>query len=422
MRRATALPASTRRLLQRGRPVLQLAGVTYIGLGLSVLSAPMLATALGAGGRGQLAAAFAVIHVLSLVAFVGLPRGIAVQDHRDEAASRSAIVLVGAVGLLSASACFLAADVLAGGDAWVAGAIRLSSVVLALAGLYQIGVERLLVGSRLGVYNLTRACNVVLPSLGYIVAFLAGALTLELAFAITLAGQVLASLVGVAASIGAIRRSGRRPAPWRFSLSMWSSTVVDGVAWRLDQVLLAMLAAPATLGVYAVASTLASASGGLTQAINAVLYGRFAATDDAALQMHRSRVLSLVSSALASAALITAIALWQEALLGPTFDGLLAPLVLLCAAQALNDQWQLQVYRQAASQAHAGITAPSWIGLAAFAAAAAAFALTGSLDATTTALAVLTGAVTRVGVRLLSDSLADRTPAEPREPAHDPIL
>lgn len=418
MSRETARPA-TAALVRRARPALQLASVTYVGLALSVVSAPMLATALGASGRGQLAAAFAVIHVLSLVAFVGLPRGIAVQDHRDEAASRPAIVLVGVAGLLSASACFLAADVLAGGDPWVADAIRLSSVVLALAGLYQLGVERLLLSARLGAYNLARACNVVLPSLGYIVAFLAGALTLELAFAITLTGQLLAALVGVAASIGAIRRAERRPAPWRFSLSMWSSTVVDGVAWRLDQVLLAMLASSATLGVYAVASTLASASGGLTQAINAVLYGRFAA--DEVLRMRRSRLLSLVSSALASAALITAIALWQEALLGPTFDGLLAPLVLLCAAQALNDQWQLQVYRQAASQAHAGISLPSWLGLAAFAAVAAALAVSGTLDATTMALAVLTGAATRVGVRLLDDVVSRPQPS-PSEPAHDPIV
>lgn len=419
MQRVTTLPAHARRLLDRGRPVVRLAGVTYAGLGLSVLSAPMLATALGAGGRGQLAAAFAVIHVLGLVAFVGLPRGIAVQDHREESASRSAIVLVGVVGLLSASACFLAADVLAGGDAWVAGAIRLSSVVLALAGLYQLGVERMLVGSRLGAYNLARVCNVVLPSLGYIVAFLAGALTLELAFAITLTGQVLASLVGIAGSLGAIRRAERRPAPWRFSLSMWSSTVVDGVAWRMDQVLLAMLASSATLGVYAVASTLASASGGLTQAINAVLYGRFAA--DEALRMRHGRLLSLISSALASMTLITAIALWQEALLGPTFDGLLPPLALLCLAQALNDQWQLQVYRQAASQAHAGITAPSWIGLAAFATVAAALAVTGRLDATTMALAVLSGAATRVGVRLVGGAISGRARPAANAPAHGPI-
>ncbi|ERG65099.1 hypothetical protein L332_11700 [Agrococcus pavilionensis RW1] len=408
MSRETARPA-TAALVRRARPALQLASVTYVGLALSVVSAPMLATALGASGRGQLAAAFAVIHVLGLVAFVGLPRGIAVQDHRDESASRAAVVLVGVAGLLSASACFLAADVLAGGDAWVASAIRLSSVVLALAGLYQLGVERMLVGSRLAGYNLARACNVVLPSLGCIIAFLAGALTLELAFAITLAGQLLASLVGIAGSIGAIRRAERRPAPWRFSLSMWSSTVVDGVAWRLDQVLLAMLASSATLGVYAVASTLASASGGLTQAINAVLYGRFAA--DEALRIRRSRLLSLGSSALASAALITGIALWQETLLGPTFDGLLAPLAVLCAAQALNDQWQLQVYRQAAAQAHAGIALPSWIGLAAFAAVAAALALAGALDATSMAVAVLIGAATRVVVRLLSEALPARMPS-----------
>ncbi|WP_306232117.1 oligosaccharide flippase family protein [Agrococcus beijingensis] len=421
MKQVASVPDRARRLLGRGRPVVAVASVTYVGLALSVLSAPMLATALGASGRGQLAAAFAVIQVLGFVAFLGLPRGVAVQDHREAAASRGAVTLIGVIGLLSASACFLAADQLAGGDPWVAGAIRLSSVVLALAGLYQIGVERLLLTSQLATYNLSRICNVVLPSLGYIVAFLAGALTLELAFAITLTGQLLASIVGVVSSIGVLRRSaGKRP-PWRFSLSMWSSTVVDGVAWRMDQVLLAMLATSATLGVYAVASTIASASGGLTQALNAVLYGRFAATADdghaggagdgtagdgtggrgGTSAMRRSRAVALLSSVLASAAMITAMALWHEALLGPTFDGLMTPLIVLCIAQALNDQWQLQVYRQSADQASVGLTAPSWIGLAAFALVAAVVAALDRLDADTMALAVLAGAVVRIALRLL---------------------
>ncbi|MGC5077835.1 hypothetical protein [Agrococcus sp. DT81.2] len=406
----TTVPTHTRRLWGRGRPVLALAGVTYAGLALSVISAPMLATALGASGRGQLAAAFAVIQVLGFVAFVGLPRGVAVQDHREASASRAAVVLVGAIGLLSASACFLAAEQLAGGVPWVADAIRISTAVLALAGVYQIGVERLLLTSRLSIYNLSRICNVVLPSVGYIVAFLAGALTLELAFVISLSGQLLASIVGVVSSFGVVARSSRKRAPWRFSLSMWSSTVVDGVAWRMDQVVLAMFASSATLGVYAVASTIASASGGLTQAINTVLYGRFAATaHDGAGLTRRSRAIALASSLIASTAMIVAMGLWHEALLGPTFDGVMAPLVLLCIAQSLNDQWQLQVYRQAAAQTSAGLTAPSWIGLAAFGVVAIGFTAAGQLDATTMALAVLSGAVVRIALRLaLQRSAAPR--------------
>lgn len=403
------VPGRARRMVGGSRPVLALAGVTYIGLALSMISAPMLASALGASGRGQLAAAFAVIQVLGFVAFIGLPRGVAVQDHREASASRAAVVLVGAIGLLSASACFLLADQLAGGEPWVAHAIRISSVVLAVAGVYQIGVERLLVASRLKAYNLSRVCNVVLPSLGYIVAFLAGALTLELAFSISLTGQLLASLVGVVSSFGLIRRSSAKRPPWRFSTSMWSSTVVDGVAWRMDQVLLAMLATSATLGIYAVASTIAAASGGLTQALNAVLYGRFAAmASDGRTAMRRNRVISLGSSVLASTAMIVAIGIWQEALLGPTFDGLLTPLILLCIAQALNDQWQLQVYRQAAAQTSTGLTLPSWVGLASFGVVAAAFAAAGSLDAATMALAVLSGAVVRIILRLVAHARAGR--------------
>ena len=409
----TTVPGRARRMVQRGRPVLALAGVTYAGLALSVISAPMLAMALGASGRGQLAAAFAVIQVLGFVAFVGLPRGIAVQDHHESSASRAAVVLVGAVGILSASACFLAADQLAGGVPWVADAIRISAVVLALAGVYQIGVEHLLLTSRLSIYNLSRICNVVLPSVGYIAAFLAGALTLELAFAISLTGQLLSSTVGVVSSLGVVARSTSKRPPWRFSLSMWSSTVVDGVAWRMDQVILAMFASSATLGVYAVASTIASASGGLTQALNTVLYGRFAATaHDGADHIRRSRVIAFASSVLASTAMVAAMGVWHEALLGPTFDGVMAPLVLLCIAQALNDQWQLQVYRQAAAQTSAGLTAPSWVGLAAFGLVATAFSAAGQLDAVTMALAVLSGAVVRIALRLLAHARAGRSARE----------
>jgi len=100
---------------------------------------------------------------------------------------------------------------------------------------------------------------------------------------------------------------------------------------------------------------------------------------------------------------------WHEALLGPTFDGIMAPLILLCMAQALNDQWQLQVYRQAAAQTSAGLTAPSWIGLAAFGIAAAAFSAAGQLDAVTMAFAVLSGAVVRIALRLLAHAREGRS-------------
>lgn len=401
--------ASARRLLGRSRQVLALAGVTYAGLALSVLSAPMLAMALGASGRGQLAAAFAAIQVMGFVAFLGLPRGVAVQDSREASASRQAVVLVGALGILSALACFAAAEILSGGDAWVAGAIRIASVVLALTGVYQIGVERLLLTSRLGVYNLSRVFNVILPSLGYIVAFLLGALTLELAFVISLIGQLAGSLVGVVSSFGVLARTDAKKTPWRFSLSMWSSTVVDGVAWRMDQVVLAIFASSATLGIYAVASTVANASGGLTQALNTVLYGRFAVSEEGgSARTGRVRLIALVSSCVTSTAVITAIGLWQEQLLGPTYGGLMVPLVLLCIAQALNDQWQLQVYRQAAAQKSAWITAPSWGGLVALGAAAFAFGYWWRLDAATMAIAVLIGAVVRLALREAGQSLDHR--------------
>jgi O-antigen/teichoic acid export membrane protein len=59
------------------------AGVTYAGMGLGLISAPILARTLGADGRGVLAGAFVFVQLLSWVAFMGLPRGLAIQSQNE---------------------------------------------------------------------------------------------------------------------------------------------------------------------------------------------------------------------------------------------------------------------------------------------------------------------------------------------------
>lgn len=388
------------RLWNRARAVIGVAGVTYLGIGLSIISAPLLAHTLDARGRGELAGAFAAIQVAGFVGFFALPRGLAVQDHKSGGVSRNGALITSALGPANGAVIFILAGPLSGHQAWMAGAIRIASVTLVLAGLYQIGLEQSMLTGRLLPYNISRVFGVVLPSIGYIVAFAVHSLTLQVAFLISLGGQVGASLVGIYAAIALLKRARSAPVPWRFSLPLWSSFVAEGVALRIDQVLLAALAPPAVLGVYSIASTLASASGGLTQAINTVAYGRIARGNAPKAEQYATFArLGLLVSGAASVAVVTVIALWHTAILGPTFGGIVFPLSVLCVSQALSDRWNLRVYQHSAEQRSAGLSVPAIAGLATMFLMVAVFALSGSLNAFTMASAVLGNAIVRLAIR-----------------------
>jgi len=176
--------------------------------------------------------------------------------------------------------------------------------------------------------------------------------------------------------------------------------VAEVVALRIDQVLLSALVAPAVLGVYSVASTLASASGGLTQAINTVAYGRIAqGSAPSDRQYARFARIGLTISIMSSAFVVAVIALWHELILGPTFGGIVFPLSVLCVSQALSDRWNLRVYQQSAAQKSKGLSMPAILGLVTMVVIVTALQMLGILGATTMALAVLANAIVRLIAR-----------------------
>lgn len=344
--------SAARSHLQRGMRLAQTAGVSYIGMALSVISAPMLARELGADGRGVLAASFILVQLLSWSAFLGLPRGQAIQELRDGSASRRGAWITFALGPLAAAFAFAAAGVASNGDDRIAAGIRVASCVLLLSGIGSIGTERALLRGHFLQVNAVRAVNLVLPSLAVIVAYLAGILTLENAFLFTLGAQALAVALGVVLAMPMLRRSRPVPVPWRFSLRYWAGSAFDGIGARVDQLVLAALVAPSQLGVYAVAVTCAGAAGGFTQALNQLTYARLAGAvsslDGARLLRLRS-VLGLVMSLTAGGMIILIVALFGTLLFGSSYEGLLPVVTVLIVAQALSDQWQLRTYADSAS-------------------------------------------------------------------------
>lgn len=392
------------RHLRRAIRLGQTAGVTYLGMGLSLLSAPLLARELGAGGRGVLAAAFVLVQLLSWSAFLGLPRGLAMQELRKGYASRNALRVVTLLGPIAAVVAFIASGAAANGDHQIATYIKVAASVLILAGLGAVGVERALVRGQLLAVNLSRALNLVLPSLAIIIAFGLGILTLQSAFVITLSGQVLSVLLGIVLATPLLRSRTRIPSPWRFSLHYWGGSAFDGIGARVDQLILAACVLPSQLGVYAVAVTCASAAGGFTQALNQLTYSRFASLStgaDGAPMLRRRTSMGLAMSAFSGGSIVVVVALWGEWLFGSSFDGLFPIVSVLVIAQAMNDQWQLRTYLDSASGDPSALMWASACGIVVLVAVAVVLGASGNLNGLSMAYALVGFAAVRLVVRAI---------------------
>ncbi|SMQ58475.1 oligosaccharide flippase family protein [Agreia sp. VKM Ac-1783] len=383
----------------------QTAFVTYAGMGLSLVSAPILARTLGPDGRGVLAAAFVATQVLSWVAFLGLPRGLSVQEHRRSSVSGWGVVVIGVLGPASAALALAGSETLSNGDERIALGIRIGATVLILTGLSQLGLEYVLIKGQMWRFNLARIANVVLPSVGYIVAFVLGHLTLEVAFSITFLASVVATLLGCIYAIPALRRARRVPIPWNFSLRYWTTSAFDSVGGRLDQLILTSLSPASVLGVYTVAVTCASASGGLTQALNHVTYSKFAGAN-ASLHANTSvlRRRTLIGGAMSIAVAVPVLLIvifYGTSLFGPGYEGLPLVTAILIVSQFLNDQWQLRIYLDSASEDARSLTLSSGMGLVALASAAALFNAAGTLTGAHMAICVVLFGAVRLGSRTI---------------------
>jgi O-antigen/teichoic acid export membrane protein len=375
------------------------AGVTYGGTGLSLLSAPLLARAIGADGRGVLASAFVVLQLLSWVSYLGLPRGLALQVYKRHEVSAPGILVVLVLGVGSTVLTWVVAVPLAHGDPRIELAIRFSSLLLLGSGLSQLGTELLVLENRIRAYNVTRSLVLILPSIGIIVAFVTGRLSLESAYIVMLSGQVLATAAGCYFAIRS-RTMSRVAVPWNFSLKSWGTNALDAVGGRGDQVALSALAPTPVLGVYAVAVTCATASAGLTSALNTLAYSRLALPVDAQNEafLKRRSLLGITFSAVSGSLIILVVHLFGSVLFGPTFGGLTPVVVVLVMAQLIADQWGLRVLAESAQETPTRLIQASMAAIVALVLMVALLAVLGIVSALTMAAAMLAFAVVRLSV------------------------
>lgn len=382
--------------------------VTYAGMGLSVLSAPVVAQTLGADGRGVLAGTFVVVQVIGWVAFLGLPNGLALQVEKRAEISLWGVCVVGLIGLLAGVLTFVMAPELANADPRIELGVRIVSVLLVFAGLSNIGDQLSLLRGAVYVYNSIRAATLVLPSATIIVMFATGTLTLRSAFIATLIGQVLGIGIGLVVALSLFRVRGRARVPWNFSLRFWFSTVFDSVGGRADQLALTTLTSASVVGVYAVAVTCANAASGLAQALAQTSLTRFVkAAREGQYSSLRRLTMIAASATLSTGALITVLVLlYGRVIFGDDFSALPPIVAVLVLAGSLQDIWKLRAARDAASENAGRLAVASAIGVAVMVGVIVVLAVTDSVSGLSMAFAFLAMCVTRLGIHILLTSWA----------------
>ncbi|WP_423917950.1 hypothetical protein ACPEEZ_09455 [Frigoribacterium sp. 2-23] len=308
------------------------------------------------------------------------------------------------LGVACAILAVVLADSLSNGDSRIALGIKASAIALVLSGVGQVGVELMLLEGRLVFFNITRASVLMLPSVGIIVAFFTGLLSLVSAYVIMLAGQLIAVALGCIFAMKNGRRSKSTKVPWDFSLKYWSTSALDAIGGRGDQVALSALSQASTVGVYSLAVTCAAASAGLTEALNNLAYSRLTRLSGAESEefLRRRSILGVCCSLVSGACIVIVVHFFGRSLFGPTFDGLTAVVIILVLAQTVGDQWSLRVLADSAKESATTLIFASVAGLIVLATAIALLATNAAITSASMALAILLFSLTRLTIWTLA--------------------
>jgi O-antigen/teichoic acid export membrane protein len=301
-----------------------------------LITGPLLARALGASGRGDLAAILVPFSLAPSVLSLGIPA----YAYRELPRGRPVDEIIGslglpvlALGIAGALAAVPVADALAGGR----GTVRLFLVIGFLS--MPIVTVAGLVASSLGALErwrrvvATRLIPFVVAFAAIIVLYAVGRLTVATAAAATLLGALLSLLPG----LSLLTERGRpvfRLAVAREGVGFGLKSWVGGLAMianaRLDQLLMITVVAPRELGLYAVATTLAGASTLATGALAPPLMTRMAAGQTYLLPQALRITLAATVALNVTLGLATPVLL--PALFGPEFHDAVAMAIVLLAA------------------------------------------------------------------------------------------
>jgi O-antigen/teichoic acid export membrane protein len=316
--------------------VASLTGANVIGAATGFITGPLLARALGASGRGDLAA---IIVPLSLAAPV-LGLGISGFAYRELPSGRPFEEVFGSlglplllIGLLTAAAAIPIADALAGGRETVRTFLIVGLLATPLVLIGGLLAASLAATERWRAVFATNLIPFFVPFVAIVALYVSGRLTVATAAAVTIGGSLVAVVPALPLLTTARRPVFRRSIARNgvsFGLKGWLGGLALLANLRLDQLLMITLVAPRVLGLYAVAATISGASGLATGGLAPPLMTRVAAGEIHLLpQAVRIVVTATVGLNLLLALLTPAI---LSLLFGPAFHGAIAMALVLLAA------------------------------------------------------------------------------------------
>jgi O-antigen/teichoic acid export membrane protein len=255
--------------------VVKLSAVNAAALAAGIITGPLQAHALGAAGRGALAA---ILVPATLAAWM-LSFGMGDYTAREAARGTESRLLLGSMGGLSLVAGVLGIAIgiplssfLADGREVVHIMLLVAFATLPIALVQQIAFQLALGRARYRIVSIARLIPPLTSLVGIAVLFVIGELTVGTAAAVAFGGGLLSTLplVGMIRDVGrpvfskAVALGGLR-----FGVRAWAGGVSNLVNGRLDQLLMVRLVSERELGLYAVAVTLA----GFTSIVTAALAG-----------------------------------------------------------------------------------------------------------------------------------------------------
>jgi O-antigen/teichoic acid export membrane protein len=314
-----------------------LAAAKVFGAASGFVTGPLLAQALGASGRGDLAA---VLVPFSLVqgllafgipayAYRALPRGRAPAEVIGSLAAP--LLLVGVAAMIVAVPV---ADALAGGRSTVRTWLIVGFMATPLVLVQSLLTSSLAALERWRAVAISTMIPFAVALTGIVILFVTDTLTVGSAAAVTIGGALLSVVPAVPMLTTIGRPRFQRPLARRgisFGIKAWAGGLAQMANLRLDQVLMITAVPPRTLGLYAVATTLASAPTFATGALAQPLMPRIAGGEIGL--MPRGVRMALAMSAGVDLALALIAPTLLAVLFGPEFrDAVPMALVLLVAS------------------------------------------------------------------------------------------
>lgn len=271
---------------------------------VGIVTAPILATALGVTGRGELAAATAPFLLATNVATLGLPDAVTYFVAKGRRDSKRIIawslIAIAVLGLISTGVILLLAPALAGGDAGIAELIGLAS--LAVAPVLAVGAIRgVAVGY--GAWKVVAGEKLIGSGARLIaVVWLASTGNLDLLTGtVVMVGSTFVGVLAYALLPFAARfQTGLDATPTRlsellsFGSRVWLGSLTGILLSRLDQTLILPLAGAYELGLYAVAVTISE----MTLVFNASVATVIFATEARSRDSERLAAATRISTAI----------------------------------------------------------------------------------------------------------------------------